>query len=157
MFNSQQPNLSTFRPPGRPRQNAQIPPRAAVNSTAMGLNFPRHRPMDGQGNNRQMLYGGRPSLVPMSNSPSDGVERDGNPTLEAKLDNISHQLGNSVAMFGKLHDVVDELSSQVTSVTAVLQALIENMNVWTSDIEGLVRQQVQPQREEPLNADWLLE
>ncbi|KAK3938272.1 hypothetical protein QBC46DRAFT_410336 [Diplogelasinospora grovesii] len=130
MFNNQQPNLGgTFKT--RPPRNAH-PPRG------MGLNFPRNRATDSC----------------LSNSPGDHVEPDGNPTLDAKLDNISQQLDNFDAMFRKLLDGVNELSSQMAGFKVVLQALIDNMNVWTSDIKGLVRQQqAQPRKKEPQNPD----
>ncbi|KAK3934163.1 hypothetical protein QBC46DRAFT_428924 [Diplogelasinospora grovesii] len=144
MFNNQPPNLGgTSRPLSRPPRNAQIPPRGRM---GMGLNFSRNRATDGRLSDSL-------NVEPASSCKSANVQfgmLDGNPAQEAKLDNISQQLSNCVAM-------INELSSQFTGVKAVLQALIENMTVWTSDIEGLVReQQAQPQREEPQNPDWFL-
>ncbi|KAK3933509.1 hypothetical protein QBC46DRAFT_359607 [Diplogelasinospora grovesii] len=149
MFNSQQPIFGgTFRPPPRPR-NAQNPLSRGVNTgnTGMGLNFPRPRATDTDT---------RPSLVPTSNSPSGGVESDGNPTLEARLDSILRTLENVDAKLNNTNGVIKELYSRVAGLNALLQALVENMNSWTSEIEGLVRQQqAQPQGEEQ-NTDWFL-
>ncbi|KAK3934155.1 hypothetical protein QBC46DRAFT_414165 [Diplogelasinospora grovesii] len=162
MFNSQQPIFGgTFRPPPRPR-NAQNPLSRGVNTgnTGMGLNFPRPRATDTDT---------RPSLVPTSNSPSGGVESASsckstnvqfgmldNPTLEARLDSILRTLENVDAKLNNTNGVIKELCSRVAGLNALLQALVENMNSWTSEIEGLVRQQqAQPQGEEQ-NTDWFL-
>ncbi|KAK3934159.1 hypothetical protein QBC46DRAFT_414168 [Diplogelasinospora grovesii] len=147
MFNSQQPNHGPL------LRNAQIPPRAA-DSTAMGVNFHCNWLTDGQDDSS----GRHPSLVSMSNSPSDNVERapyrkstnvqlgmlDGNPIL----DDILKQMVNMDAVAGKVQNGVDGLSLQVADVKAMLGTLLGQLDGWSHTILGLFQSQLQDRQTE---------